>query len=74
MSSVNATKCAGNCGLVTFTKEILIEKLYFLRRGSYSNGVLILEILSSTCSQIYGRNTQWETSFFDQCGQLPLIK
>ena len=29
ISSVNVTKSAGNCGLVTFTEEILNEKLHF---------------------------------------------
>ena len=28
--SVNVTKFAGNCGLVTFVKEIIIGKLTFL--------------------------------------------
>ena len=30
ISSVNVTKSAGNCGLVTFTEEILNGKLHFL--------------------------------------------
>ena len=33
ISSVNVTKYAGNCGLVTFTEEILNGKLHFLCRG-----------------------------------------